>query len=83
MKHSNQKILTNFLNGIIKIVSEGSSEDYAVMVLMKFNKKNIKYLPFVKYLSKDSKKIIVDQKINSIDSRLVARFINKLINSLF
>ena len=81
--YSNQEILTDFFESIIRIVSEGTSDSYAKLVLIDFNKRNRKDFPFVKYIHNDSKKIKVNEKINSVDSKLVSRFLNRLINSLF
>ena len=81
--HTNQKILKNFFDTIIRIVSQGTSDTYATMILMKFNKENTSDFPFVKYINLYSKKMEINQKINSVNSKLVAKYITKLVNSIF
>ena len=83
MAHSNQKILKNFIGAICRVVSEGTSDTYATMVIKKFNKSNNAEFPFVKYIHLDSNKIKVDGEINSVGSRSVGKFIKKMINTLF
>ena len=83
MSHSNQQILKKFFETIIKIVSQGTSDTYAAMVLMRFNKKNTSYFPFVKYINLYSKKIKINQEINSTNSKLVAKYITKLVDTIF
>ena len=77
------QILKNFFNTIIDIVSQGTSDKYASMVLMRFNKKNISDFTFIKYIDLYSKKIKINQEINSINSKLIAKYITKLVNSIF
>ena len=83
MLHPNQQILKKFFETIISIVSQGTSDTYAAMVLMRFNKKNTSDFPFVKYINLYSKKIKINRKINSINSKLVAKYITKLVNNIF
>ena len=83
MLHSNQQILKAFFNTIIDIVSRGTSDTYASMVLTKFNKKNISDFPFIEYINLQKKEIEINKKINSINSKLVAVYITKLVNSIF
>ena len=83
MLHSNQKILKDFFDTIISIVSQGTSDTYATMLLMRFNKKNASDFPFVKYINLQKKKTEINKKINSINSKLVAKYITKLVNSIF
>ena len=83
MVHSNQKILKNFIGAICRAVSEGTSDTYATMVLMRFNKKNSPDFPFVKHIKLYTHKIIINQEINSINSKHVAKYITKLVNTIF
>ena len=83
MTHSNQEILKNFIGAICRVVSEGTSDNYAAMVIKKFNKSNNAEFPFVKYIHLDSNKIKVDEEVNSVDAKSIGKFIKKLINSLF
>jgi len=83
MIHSNQEILQYFLGTICRLVSEGTSDTYAAMVMTKFNRSNIKKFPFVNYIYIHSNKVNVDKKVNSVSPKLIGGFIKKLINSLF
>jgi len=82
MTHSNKEILEHFFDVILGVVSEGTSDNYALMVISQFSKKISKDFPFVKYFSiKNSVK--VDEKINRVDHKKVSKFITKLMDSLF
>lgn len=83
MTHSNQKILKNFIWAICRVVSEGSSDNYAIMVITQFNKSNSAKFPFVKHIHLSSNKIIVDKEVDLVSSKLIAAFIKNIINSLF
>ena len=83
IRHSNQEILQGFLGIICRLVSKGTSDTYAAMVIGNFNKKNSVEFSFVRYIHIHSNKVEIDKEINSIDSKLVGKFINNLINSLF
>ena len=83
MLRSNQVIMQDFLDNIVRIVSEGSSDKYVLMVLHKFVDGHIGVFPFLKYVSIDLKKIKVDRKINLIDHKLVGKFLKILVHSLF
>ena len=83
MIHSNQEILTNFLEAICRIVSEGTSDTYAAMVIRKFNKSNSKEFPVVKYIHFEANRFNVDKKVNNINPKFIGKFIKKIINSLF
>ncbi|MAE42803.1 hypothetical protein CMO93_03455 [Candidatus Woesearchaeota archaeon] len=83
MAKSNQKILTDFLETIIQLVSKGTSDTYAAMVIMKFTERSSAKFPFARYIHVDSNKIKINPKINSVDPKLIANFINKEINTLF
>ena len=83
MKHSNEEILTHFFETIVRIVSEGTSDTYTAMILMKFSSKNRSDFPFVKYIKIGPSQIEIDKKINSVNSKLMGRYITKLIDSLF
>ena len=83
MVHSNQEILKKFIGAICRAVSEGTSDTYATMVITKFNKSNSAKFPFVKYIHLVSNKIMVDEEINSVDAKLIGKFIEKIMDSLF
>ena len=83
MKHTNQEILTHFFETIVRIVSEGTSDTFTVMILMKFNRRNSSDFPFLKFINIGSDKIKIDQKINSVNPKLIGEYITKLIDSLF
>ena len=83
MLRTNQKILKDFFDTIISIVSQGTSDTYATMVLVKFNKEIISDFPFIRHINLQKKKIEINKKINSINSKLVAKYITKLVNSIF
>ena len=67
MLRSNQQIMQDFFDNIVKIVSEGSSDKYVMMVLNKFVEAHKGIFPFLKYVSIDLNKIKVDKKINSVN----------------
>lgn len=83
MPRSNQIIMQDFFDNLVKIVSEGASDKYVLMVLHKFVERHIEVYPFLRYVHIDLKKIEVDKKINSIDPEFVGEFLKVLINSLF
>ena len=80
---SNQKILQNFLGTICKLVSKGTSDKYAAMVIKRFNKSNSARFPFVKHIRLYSNRVKVDKEVNSNDPELIGKFIKMLIDSLF
>lgn len=81
--HPNQAILKNFIEAVCSVVSEGTSDTYAIMVIKKFNKSISAEFPFVKYIHLRYNKISVDKEINSINPKLIGEFIKKIINTLF
>ena len=81
--HSNQEILQNLFGAICRLVSEGTSDTYAEMVMTKFNRANIKKFPFVKHIHLYANGVKVDKKVNSNDPEFVGKFIKRLIDSLF
>jgi len=83
MIHSNQKILEDFFDAIISIVSQGTSDRYAAMVLKRFSQKNKSDFPFIKYIIWHPSIIEIDPRINSINSETIGKFITKLVNSIF
>mgnify|MGYP001563982284 CR=1 FL=1 len=83
MVHSNQEILQNFLGAICKLVSKGTSDKYATMVISRFNKSNSAEFPFVEHIRLYSNRVKVDKEVNSNDPKLVGKFIKMLIDSLF
>ena len=83
IRHSNQEVLQNLLEAICRLVSEGTSDTYAAMVMTKFNRANIKKFPFVKHIHLYANGVKVGKKVNSNDPEFVGKFIKRLINSLF
>lgn len=83
MTRSNQVIVDEFLNSIVKLVAQGSSDKYVLMVLGKFINGNKKTFPFLDCVCIDLKGISVDKKINSVNPRLIGKFLKILINSVF
>ena len=83
MPRSNQLIMQEFFDSLVKIVSEGASDKYVLMVLHKFVESHTKVYPFLKYVHIDLKKIKVNKKINSVNPKFIGGFLKFLINSLF
>jgi hypothetical protein len=83
MTHSNQEILRNFMGAICRVVSEGTSDTYAAMVITKFSRSNSAKFPFVKHITLDSNKVQVDKKVDSVSPKLIGAFIKKMMDSLF
>jgi len=81
--HTNQIILTSFFESVSGVVSEGTSDTYAAMVITKFNKSSSSQFPFVKYIHLHSNKVKIDKEINSVNVKKIGKFISNLINSLF
>ena len=79
----NDVIVKEFLDTIVKIVSEGSSYQYILMVLRKFMESHIEIFPFIKYLQINSDGIAVDKKINSVDPQLIGKLLKVLVNTMF
>lgn len=87
MMHSNKDILTKFIASIIKVVTGGTSEKYAVMILKKFIKNRKAKYDFLEYIdlsSLDSAgNVKIDDQMNSAEPKEVGKFIDEMINSLF
>lgn len=83
MARSNRVIIQDFFDNLVEIVSEGASDKYVLMVLRKFTERHAKSHPFLKYVHIDLKRIKVDKKINSVNPKLVGKFLKALVNSLF
>ena len=83
MVRPNQMIIQDFLNSLLKIVAEGSSDKYVLMVLSKFRNEQIRNFPFLEDVHIDLKKITVDKKINSVSPKSIGKFLETLVHSLF
>ena len=83
MMHTNQEVLTKFIQGICKFISEGTSYTYAVVILKKFNDDNKKYFPFVKHIQFYTGRFHVDVEVNKVESDLVKSYVKKMFDSLF
>ncbi len=85
--HSNKEILTKFIASIIRVVTGGTSEKYAVMILKKFIKNRKTKYAFLQYIELDSLdnagNVKIDEQINSAEPKEVGQFIDEMINSLF
>ena len=85
--HSNKEILTKFVASIIKVVTGGTSEKYAVMILKKFIKHKKTTYDFLEYIDLSSLdntgNLKIDEQINSAEPKEVGKFIDEMINSLF
>lgn len=75
--------MKNFIGAICRVVSEGTSDDYASMVINDFNKSNSAKFPFVKHIHLYPDRVTVGKEVNSVDSKIIGKFIKKIINSLF
>ena len=83
MVRSNQVILQEFLINIARVVSEGSSDEYVLMVLRKFTEGQNEVFPFLKHVNFDTNSINVDKKINSVNPELIGKFLKVFIKTLF
>ena len=85
--HTNKEILTKFISSIIKVVTRGTSEKYAVMILKKFIKDRKTKYGFLKYMDINSLdtagSIKIDDELNSIEPKELGKFIDEMIDSLF
>lgn len=85
--HSNKEILTKFIASIIRVVTGGTSERYAVMILKKFIKNKKTKYAFLQYINLDylnkAGSVKIDEQINSAEPKEVGQFIDEMINSLF
>ncbi|MEK6949806.1 MAG: hypothetical protein AABX34_06290, partial [Nanoarchaeota archaeon] len=61
------------MEAICRLVSEGTSDTYATMVMTKFNRANIKKFPFVKHIHLYANGVKVDKKVNSSDPEFVGK----------
>ena len=83
MEISNQYVVKEFLDSIVRIVSEGSSGKYVLMVLKKIADSQKRDFPFVSCIKISLRGITIDKKINSINPKTVGRFLNVLVNVHF
>lgn len=83
MPRSNQIVMQDFFDNLVKIVSEGASDEYVLMVLHKFLDDHIEEYSFLRHVRIGSKKIKVDKEINSTSPDIVGEFLKLLVNSLF
>ncbi len=83
MAKANKAIIEELLDIIVRIVSEGSSYQYILMVLSKFVQSHIEEFPFAAHIHIDLHGIKVGEEINSADPQLVGKFLKVMINTLF
>ncbi len=81
--HELKKTLDDFFGIIISVVSEDTSDSYALMVMEKFNKKNEKDFPFLRYVRTRRGKIEIRDKINGVSPKFVAKYVKKLMDGPF
>ena len=83
MVRSNDKVVLEFLNTIVKVTSPGASNKYVLMVMNKFCESNKEFFPFVQHLHINLKGIKADSKLNSVEPKSIGKFLRVLINTLF
>ena len=83
--HTNQELLTHFFLGIIKLMSHGSSDKYAEMVLKKFIQDESTKFPFLNLIDSNSitTEVKIDPQINTVQPQLIGQFIIDLNKTLF
>ena len=84
--HTSKITLEKLLDSIIKVVSRGTSEKYAVMVIKKFinkHKSSYEFLNYVDISGNTHESIKIDDQINTAEPKEVGKFIEEMINSLF
>ena len=86
---NNHDLLSKLFEIMIGVVSTSTSQAYAVITITNVIKNQILEFPFLNYInlgaasSGTSLYINIDEQINSIDPRFMAKFITKLINAVF
>jgi len=83
MARANKAIIEEFLDIIVRIVSEGSSYQYILMVLNKFVQSHLEEFPFANHIHIDLNGTKIGEEINSIDPRLIGKFLSIMVNTLF
>lgn len=79
----NDVIVRELLDAILKIVSQGSSYEYALMVLKRFIEGSAEAFPFAKYINISAGGIEVSEDINSVEPKLIGKFLRMMIKTLF
>ena len=82
-QRNTQATLQDFFKLVSKIISEGTSDQYSLMVLDHFMREHEKQYPFVKYIHLQKDTVVVESGVNKADPKLVAKFIEELMGSLF
>ena len=86
---NNQELLSKLFEIMIRVISTSTSQAYAVITITNVIKNQTLEFPFLNYISLGTQSsgaslyIKIDEQINSVDPRFVARFITKLINVIF
>lgn len=83
MARANKAIIEELLDIIVRIVSEGSSHQYILMVLSKFVKSRLDEFPFADNVHIDLNGIKIGEEINSTDPQLLGKFLRVMMNTLF
>lgn len=83
MTRANKTLIEEFLDIIVRVVSEGSSCQYALMVLSKFVKSRLDEFPFAAHIHIGINGIKIGEEINSTDPKLIGKFLSVMTSSLF
>ncbi len=85
--HTNKEILTKFIASIVKVVTRGTSEKYAVMILKRFIKDQKTKYEFLEYIDltslNNAGSVKIGEEINAAEPKEVGKFIDEMIDSLF
>lgn len=83
MTKSNHQLLSEFFDTIIKLVSEGTADTYAVMVMKKITNEKKRRYPFLADLTFKKNTVIVSKDIDKYSPQDISAFITELIDSIF
>lgn len=86
---NNHDLLSKLFEIMIGVISTSTSQAYAVITITNVIKNQTLEFPFLNYISLGAPSsgtslyIKIDDQINSIDPRFMAKFITKLANAIF
>jgi hypothetical protein len=83
MKTDYKAIIQNFFDTVSAVISEGSSDKYAAMVLENFIVQARKKYPAAQHVSFKGEKLIVLHSMDTCTQKQLATFLEHLMNSLF
>jgi DNA-binding ferritin-like protein (Dps family) len=78
-----KKALAEFFDLIVNIISEGTSDNYAVMVMTQYISNKSHEYPFVKSIHLSKNGTVVDDAIMNINQQDMSTFLTELMDSLF